>query len=199
MIQQAFEKFGKNSFKHAIFYSNENCLRFELSAGSEYKTYVSMFQASIERSTKLIETVFEKNDEISICIAFAGDSFLSSLSQFRELRNLEVKYPKTRQIYREWDEDDEWHRNYLFFNIKKSELHKFIFGKMANELGISPSYWFDIYIFDIELGVLAHPYDDRGMDLVGDNKFMLSRIYKQFNSWLLDYDIDIMKQWFGAL
>ncbi|MFA0040090.1 DUF3885 domain-containing protein [Vibrio chagasii] len=70
---------------------------------------------------------------------------------------------------------------------------------MANELGIRPSYWLDVYIFDLELGVLAHPYDDRGMDLVGGNKFMLSRIYKQFNSWLLKYDISIMKQWFGAL
>ncbi len=199
MIQQAFDKFGKNSFQHAIFYSNENCLRFELSEGAKHDSHISMFTTALERSTEVIETVFEKNNELSICISFAGDSFLSNLSQFRELHQLGIKFPKARYIHSEWDEDEEWHRNYVFFKIAKTELHKLLFGKLANELGIRPSYWVDVYIFDIELGVLAHPYDDRGMDLVGSNKFMLSRIYKQFYSWLLKYDIGIMKQWFGAL
>ncbi len=185
MIRQAFEKFGKKSFQHAIFYSNENSLRFELSEGAKYDSHISMFITALERSTEVIETVFEKSDELSLCISFTGDSFVSNLSQFRELHNLGVKFPKTRYIFSEWDEEEEWYRNYVFFNIPKTELHKFLFGKMANELGIKPSYWFDVYIFDLELGVLAHPYDDRGMDLVGSNKFMLSKIYEQFNSWLL--------------
>ena len=199
MIQQAFEKFGKNSFQHAIFYSNENCLRFELSEGAKYDSHISMFTTALERSTEVIETVFQKSDELSICISFAGDSFVSNLSQFRELSDLGVKLPKTRHIFSEWNEEEEWYQNYVFFNISKTELHKFLFGKMANELGIRPSYWFDVYIFDLGLGVLAHPYDDRGMDLVGSNKPMLSRVYKQFNSWLLEYDMGVMKQWFGAL
>ncbi|MCF6442932.1 DUF3885 domain-containing protein [Pseudoalteromonas luteoviolacea] len=199
MIQQAFEKFGKNSFQHAIFYSNKNCLRFELSEGAIHDSHISMFTTALQRSTEIIETVFEKNDELSVCFSFAGDSFLSNLSQFHELQKLGFEFPKERYIHSEWDEEDEWHRNYVFFKIAKTELHKLLFGKMGNELGIRPSFWLDVYIFDLDLGVLAHPYDDRGIDLVGSNKLVLSRIYKQFNSWLLEYDIAIMKQWFGDL
>lgn len=199
MIEEAFKVFGKHSFQQAIFYSNENCLRFELSEGAEFDSRISMFQTALDRTTSILDLVFDKSETVSICLAFAGDSFVSSLSQFKELANLQCTIPQERSLFSEWDEEEEWHRNYVFFDIEKSELHKLLFGCLANELGISPSFWFSLYIFDIELGVLAHPYDDRGLDLVGPNKFMLSRLYKQFNSWLLDYDMPIIKQWFGAL
>jgi len=71
--------------------------------------------------------------------------------------------------------------------------------RLDGKLGIKPSCWFDLYIYDIELGILVHPYDDRGMDVVGTNKFMMKRIYKQYHNWLLDYDINVMREWFGAL
>ncbi|CAA6827520.1 MAG: Unknown protein, partial [uncultured Sulfurovum sp.] len=148
------------------------------------------------RSTEVIESTFDQSEKLCVCVAFSGDSFLSNKSQFTKLHQLGVKFPKERYIYKEWDDDDECYLNYMFFTIEKSELRKFLFGKMANELGIQPSYWFDLYIYDPELEVLAHPYDDRGMDLAGSNKVVLSRIYKQFNNWLLNYDLSSMNKWF---
>jgi hypothetical protein len=199
MIDQAFEVFGKNSFQNAIFYSNEQCLRFELSEGKEEDSYVKMFTSALNKSTEIIETIFENSETISICLAFPGDSYLSNFSVFKELKELQINIPKEHFNLREWIEDDEWNRNYLFFNINKSELHKFLFGKLGTELGIKPSFWFDLYIFDINLGVLVHPYDDRGMDVVGTNKFMIKRLYKKYHSYLLNYDINAMREWFGAL
>jgi len=196
MIEQAFEVFGKNSFQNAIFYSNEQCLRFELSEG---ESYIKMFTSALEKSTEIIETIFEKSESLSICLAFPGDSYLSNFSVFKELKELQIDIPKENFQLREWVEDDEWNRNYLFFNIKRTELHKILFGKLGVELGIKPSFNFDLYIFDIELGVLVHPYDDRGMDVVGTNKFMLKRLYKQYHEMLLNYDIVTMREWFGAL
>lgn len=197
MIKEAFDTFGKHSFQHAIFYSNQKCLRFELSAAAKYDSRISMLDAARQRAAQVINTVFSKSEYASICLAFAGDSFLSNLSQFKELQKLEVEIPTERFTFREWNEEDEWHRNYLAFKVPIAELHQWLFGKLANELGIRPSFWFDIYIFDIDLGVLVHPYDDRGMDIVGTNTFMISRLYKEFNDWLLGYDIEIMQQWFG--
>ncbi|CAM3244689.1 DUF3885 domain-containing protein [Shewanella violacea] len=199
MIEQAFQVFGKNSFQNAIFYSNQQCLRFELSEGSEEASYVKMFTSALNKSTQIIDTIFEKSEKISICFAFPGDSYLSNFSVFKELKELQIDIPKNNFKLREWVEDDEWNRNYLFFNINKSELHKIIFGKLGTELGIKPSFWFDLYIYDINLGVLVHPYDDRGMDVVGTNKFMIKRLYKQYHSSLLDYDVNVMREWFGAL
>jgi hypothetical protein len=196
MIEQAFNAFGKNSFQNAIFYSNEHSLRFELSEG---ESYVNMFTSALNKSTQVIEAIFEKSAEISICLAFPGDSYLSNLSVFKELKKLQIEIPKENFKLREWVEDDEWNRNYLFFSIKSSQLHKVLFGKLATELGVSPSFWFDLYIFDINLGVLVHPYDDRGMDVVGTNKPLLKRLYNRFNSMLLNYDMVKMRESFGAL
>ena len=199
MIEQALEIFGKNSFQHAIFYSNEQCLRFGLSEESEQESYVRMFTSALQKSTQIIDTVFEKSDELSICLAFSGDGYLSNFSVFKYLKQLQIKIPEENYKFQEWDIDDESNRNYLFFKINKSELHKILFGKLGAELGIKPSFWFDVYIYDIELGVLAHPYDDRGMDIVGTNKVMIKNIYKKYHSWLLNYDLKIMREWCGAL
>ena len=199
MIEQAFDKFGKQSFQHAIFYSNQKCLRFELSEGREEDSYVHMFTSALHKSTQIIETIFENKEEVSICLAFPGDSYLSNFSVFNQIKHLQINIPKVNFKLKEWVEDDEWNRNYLFFKLDKLELHKLIFGKLGAELGIKPSFWFDLYIYDIDLGVLVNPYDDRGMDVVGTNEFMIKRLYKQYHSWLLNYDISTMREWFGAL
>ena len=117
MIEQAFQVFGKNSFQNAIFYSNQQCLRFELSEGSEEASYVKMFTSALNKSTQIIDTIFEKSEEISICFAFPGDSYLSNFSVFKELKELQIDIPKNNFKLREWVKDDEWNRNYLFFNI----------------------------------------------------------------------------------
>ncbi len=197
MIDLAFQAFGKNSFQHAVFYSNENCLRFELSEGNG-EGYVNMFTTALNKGTKIFETVFESTEELSVCLAFPGDSYLSNFSVFKQLKKLQIEIPKNAHTLKEWVDDDVWHRNYIFFKTNKSQLQKLLFGKLGAELGIKPSFWFDLYVYDIDLMVLLHPYDDRGMDVVGTNKFMLKRLYKQYNDWLLKYDIEIMRQWFGV-
>ncbi|WP_024929979.1 DUF3885 domain-containing protein [Methylophilus sp. OH31] len=198
MIDQAFQAFGKNSFQHAVFYSNENCLRFELSQGDE-GSYVNMFTTALNKGTKIFETVFESTEELSVCLAFPGNSYLSNFSVFKELKKLQIEIPRNAHTLKEWVEEDKHYRNYIFFKTNKSQLQKLLFGKLGAELGIKPSFWFDLYIYNIDLMVLLHPYDDRGMDVVGANKFMLKRLYKQFNNWLLKYDIEIMRQWFGVI
>jgi hypothetical protein len=92
MIEEAFKTFGKHSFQHAIFYSNQDCLRFELSEGAEFDSRISMFQTALTRTTDVLNTVFEKSDKVSICFAFAGDSFIENLSQFKEIKSLFLCY-----------------------------------------------------------------------------------------------------------
>ncbi|MFC6616356.1 DUF3885 domain-containing protein [Deinococcus radiophilus] len=38
-----------------------------------------------------------------------------------------------------------------------------------------------------DLGILACPYDSRGMDLLGPNTERLGQLYTQFDAWLLDH------------
>jgi len=196
LIEQAFNLFGKHSFSNAIFYSNENCLRFELAEGG---SRTNQFVTALNKARQLLDELFSGIEKVSVCIAFSGERYIESKSQFRELKDLGIRIPKKRFMLREWVEDEEWHRNYLIFDIDIVDIERLLFGKIGTELGISPSFWFDIYFYNTELGVLAHPYDDRGMDVVGPNKSLLTKLYDSRNQWLLDYDLDRMKSWFDSL
>jgi hypothetical protein len=67
---------------------------------------------------------------------------------------------------------------------------------LAAELGVRPAIWWDLYIFDINLGVLIHPYDDRGLDVVGPNQEAIRKLYTENNEWLLDYDLEKMRSFY---
>ncbi|MEQ4512514.1 MAG: DUF3885 domain-containing protein [Dickeya sp.] len=46
--------------------------------------------------------------------------------------------------------------------------------------------------------VQLFPYDDRGMDVIGDNPSQLSDLYQRFNHYLLDNDRPLMDRYYGA-
>ena len=71
-----------------------------------------------------------------------------------------------------------------------------MWGTLANELGIRPRSQCDLYLFDFEIAILVHPYDDRGMDIIGSNQDILKRTYDKFNNWLMDEDREQMMSYF---
>jgi len=46
--------------------------------------------------------------------------------------------------------------------------------------------------------MICHPYDDRGMDVIGCRKPALAALYARHRDLLLAYDLDIMDETFGA-
>nr|WP_280818068.1 DUF3885 domain-containing protein [Zongyanglinia huanghaiensis] len=61
------------------------------------------------------------------------------------------------------------------------------------ELGIRPASFADIYFVDFKKGIVLYAYDDRGMDVSAVRKEDLMSLYKNRNSWLLEYGFDEMK------
>jgi Domain of unknown function (DUF3885) len=55
------------------------------------------------------------------------------------------------------------------------------------------------YLLSLDQQILFHPYDDRGMDIIGNNRVVLEQIYTKFNDWLLDYDRLTMDEYFRAM
>ena len=53
-----------------------------------------------------------------------------------------------------------------------------------------------IFFFDTNRHLLFHPYDDRGVDIVGKSANDIRFLYNDCQNWLLDYDIDRMKNTF---
>ena len=45
---------------------------------------------------------------------------------------------------------------------------------------------------DFARKVVVHPYDDRGMDVIGPDRDSLMPLYERLNGWLLDHDRNAM-------
>ncbi len=53
-----------------------------------------------------------------------------------------------------------------------------------------------VFFFNTEKHLLFHPYDDRGVDVVGKTADDIRYLYEECKNWLLDYDIEKMKYTF---
>jgi Domain of unknown function (DUF3885) len=192
--------FGKQALEHGLFYLHPyNSLRVELSGD---RPYIKMFLRAYERSKAIIDFGLGDLKTVTVCINFYGSSTLvSKLSVFRNLRKCGITIPKTAEIWQhqeppEFDEDVDLFRTFICFEIEFSQIDLFLWGTLANELGIRPHSSCSLYLFDLDRQILFHPYDDRGMDINGSNHALLEQIYTKFNDWLLDYDRPTMDNYF---
>ena len=196
MVEEAFSKFGRSAFGDGLLYSDPTAIRFELAVG---RTRIERFDSALARSWTVISDLFNGRSEIGICLSYYGRSFLSVLSYFRDLHDCEVSIPSDYYTDQEQPEDDDnLSLTRIFFEAELDTVYRLLWAKVARELGIEPSLPFGLYIFDLSLGVLVHPYDDRGMDVLGPNQDTLKLTYSEHNEWLLDYDMELMQQRYGA-
>jgi Domain of unknown function (DUF3885) len=191
--------FGKKALDRGLFYLHHHSLRVELSGD---RPYVKMFLRAYERSKAIIDFCLGDLQTITVCLSFYGSSpLVSNLSVFRNLRKCDITIPKTAEIWQErqkhvFDEDWDLIRTFICFDIEFTQLDLFLWGTFANELGIQPRSSCSLYLFALDRQILFHPYDDRGMDIIGI-KSSLEQIYNKFNDWLLDYDRKIMDKYFN--
>jgi hypothetical protein len=191
--------FGDKVFEGGIFYLYPRSLRVELSGS---RPYIKMFLRAYERSKAILDFGLGDLQTIAVCLSFyGGGSLVSNLSVFRSLRSCGITIPKTAEIWQRrekhvFDEDWDLIRTFICFEIEYSDIDLFLWGLLANELGIRPRNICRLYLFDLHRQILFHPYDDRGMDIIGNNLTLLEQIYLKFNDWLLDYDRQIMDKYF---
>jgi Domain of unknown function (DUF3885) len=191
--------FGDRVFDGGIFYLYPRSLRVELSGS---RPYIKMFLRAYERSKAILDFGLGDLSTINICLSFYGSgSLVSNLSVFRSLRSCGISIPKTAEIWQHRQEhvfDEDWDliKIVICFEIEYGDIELFLWGLLANELGIRPRNICRLYLFDLHRQILFHPYDDRGMDIIGNNLTLLEQIYLKFNDWLLDYDRQIMDKYF---
>ena len=44
----------------------------------------------------------------------------------------------------------------------------------------------------------SHLYDDRGLDVLGSSQELLLPLYRQFHSWILEYDLEQIDRLFAS-
>lgn len=88
------------------------------------------------------------------------------------------------------DAPDVAFRGYLAFSLERDALTAAAFGSLGRELGVSPAYRSELWIFDPARSIMAWIYDDRGMDLWGPNLDLVAEAADAFPDWVSDIDLE---------
>lgn len=189
------EHFGPAALDHALFYSHAPALRFELAGGD---VAVDRFSQAYDRARQIAHAAFRTSESLTIvlaCYSVSGNEHASMLRAARlcgvdipAVRDRDTRSPRTGSGAPE--------RSLIAFEIGQEVVPRLLWGALAQELGIQPRLLGDLYVADVARGVLLHPYDDRGKDVIGPGVKVLSELYTGFAEWLLAYDLKRMQKFF---
>jgi hypothetical protein len=195
---ELYRVFGEDAFEGRLFYANEPALRFELSRGG---SHIEQFTRAYDRAREIARYAFRDSASLVVVLALFGEGPpLRQVSVFRSLRACGVPMGRPRSCWSRSFEDDTCreHHTFVAFRADASVLDGLLWGALAGDLGIRPALLAGVYIADPERGLLVHPYDDRGMDVIGPNRERLAELFARFHHDLLDYDLERMERFFGS-
>ena len=180
--------FGPAALEWGLFYRNAPALRFEL---SDEGSYIQMFTRAYDRAREIVAAALPGTGELVIILSRpGGGGFLAHLSAFRALRDCGIRVPRA---FESWSETTgpEWEhepRGFLAFTGGREMLIPLLWGAVAADIGIRPRLRCEVYLADLARGILVHPYDDRGMDVVGPDHALLRDLHGRFDAWLQEHD-----------
>ncbi|WP_065261280.1 DUF3885 domain-containing protein [Pseudomonas bananamidigenes] len=186
--------FTDQAFARPLFYSRPGGLRFEL---SETGGMIEQFLLALRKSTEICTDIFSDEPTLVTCLRFhSGGQRFAHRALLQSVRSAGIEIPAERSIWSERTDPDDWfcesEPEYwinLAFEVPARMLQALLWCALATDFGaIAPNPRCAIYLFNLKAGVMVFPYDDRGMDVVGPNKDLLSRLYHRHHAYLLDYD-----------
>ncbi len=203
-LQWAIDRiFEGKAFTRPLFYSLPGGLRFSL---SETGSSIEQFLLALRKAAAICSDLFPEEGTLVVCLrVHSGTNSFPHRALLQELRSAGIGIPKTRHLWHEpvhrgdwFDEDVEEHWINLAFEAPLSLLQTFLWCALAKDLGIiRPRPRCMFYLFNLKERVMAFPYDDRGMDIAGPNKHLLSTLYHKHHEYLLEYDRGVMDDSFG--
>lgn len=188
------QTFNENVFSRPLFYNYPGGLRFEL---SEKGSPIEQFLLAQRKATEICSDLFNDEKTLVVCLrAYNASNLFGHRRVLRSLNAAGIYITGERSIWCEELDPDDWqdenkpeHWAFLAFEAPVSLVPAFLWCALAKDFGeIQPNPGCDVYLFNMKKGIMALPYDDRGMDVVGPNKEVLSMLYTKHRKYLLDYD-----------
>ena len=194
--------FHGKAFERPLFYCYEQGLRFELSEGGHF---LHQFLTGHRKGLDICESVFVRSEKIHLCVSIYAKSLCRVLSGFKALKTAGLFPDVPKEHWCEPDPesgDDDFYDgeqfHYIVYEIESCDLTNALWCALSTDFGsIQPDPGFMIYLFDLEHEGAVFPYDDRGMDVVGNDFVFLKQLYHQYDHYLLDYDREAMDAIFG--
>lgn len=194
LLAELDEVFGPDALADALFYQHSPALRFELAGG---ETPVAQFLRAIDRARAVLDTAFAGVGELTAVLRLWDDhapppSWQAARLWRRAGATLQAlgvespaAVPELRVQHTTGNDAPHWH---FAFTLPAARVPELLWGVLAADSGFSPALVARVTLVAPALGVLACPYDSRGLDLVGPNQARLARLYRQFSEWLPDHD-----------
>lgn len=190
--------FGPDAFAPALFYAHEPALRFELSRSGPP---IDLFAQAFDRAREIAGYVFRDSSSPTAVLSWFGEGPpLRHREVFRSVRDCGIDLARPRACWTETHEES-WGpepRTLVAFSCGREMLDRLLWGALAADLGIRPRLLARVHLADPERGVMLHPYDDRGMDVIGPNAELLSDLFHRFHDRLLPYDLPRMESFFAS-
>lgn len=191
-------------YRHALFYNYPDGLRFKLSEGGHPLDQVLV---ALGKATVICADIFDSDDLMLVHLQkFAPPGRYQLRSTLRELDLAGVTIPPKRDIWLAKEEEDScvesgdegfWIN--IAFELPVAKLQNLLWCALAGDFGpLRPNPRCLVYLLNIEKEMIVHPYDDRGMDIIGGEFSLLRDLYKKHNACLLDYDLEVMNRTFSS-
>lgn len=194
LLHHITERFGPTALGHALFYNASPALRFEL-AGDGHP--VDRFSQAYDRARHITHVALGTSEELTVVLACSGAKEHATLIRGARACGIDLPAVREKSTHPSGPGSDVAERSLVAFEAGQEVVPRLLWGALAQEIGIRPRLWGKVYIADPSRGVLLHPYDDRGMDVIGPGTDVLSELYTECADWLLEYDLKRMQSFFA--
>ena len=204
--QETLNRIGNSRLQLPIFYESRVALRFEI-GDPELELSVTKealnpayFRAAYLRADALYREMKPFDVLLWVLYRSSEDSAEPTeiLEKFRRLTAL----PAPAEAYSQDTVDadgDPLTRIFLFWDLKQEAFEKasLLEGILHADFGGFAELSSAVFFFDTDRHLLYHLYDDRGLDIVAEQKEDIAFLHKKYTNWLLDYDRKRMDDIFG--
>ena len=196
-VKNTIKAIGMAELVHPIFYHCPIGLRYEIGnpASDIYNGNIlssKYVQDAIDRVTRLF-----RNSQCQFDILL-WDMYPLDIgytpNQLQKFMDLMQLIPPQEQIsakvYLNDDMGDPTEKISCYWDLQLLHLDvtKLFQEIITADLGGFTELASSVYLFDTKNNVLFYLYDDRGLDIVAQKKESLYHLYKNYNSWILDFD-----------
>lgn len=204
MLSEKFDKLlvkiGNPNLEHPIFYNSPIGIRFEI--GYKSPVYLDgLFSDDKIVNPQYISTALQRAKTIFTALPHTPNLLrIDTYPTEEELRygdglNMDtfenlLPVPNEQIVKQVYDGNEAYTVLQLYWDLGKIDFSQDVLLReiIKADLGGISALASSVYFVNTEDVYLYHIYDDRGADLVSENKEMLRPFYCNFNKWILDYD-----------
>lgn len=196
-----YEIFGDTVLKSPLFHNSPIGLRFEL--GGNLSATEGRMEQVLLRAEAIFNKIFNENDEI-IMVAFS-EFFLENES----IEKVKTDLVKTLKKYvsglseQNLIEELVPYKHEEEYGLENIGTLRLLCKCLKNKLSIKSLFneiihgeFAQVFFLNVKNSTIFYIYDDRGLDVVSNDKVNLEELYETCSDWILDYDRKAIDQIF---